>query len=126
MDTILSLYNSVPGRFVLLSLAIGIMTSGAKLPIGPDSFLRTILPAIPVLIGCALAVFAPGIWYVPSVDASLPLGMGAGALSSSAVELYNRYKEDAFKKALAMMARNSTPLPVTTQAPTPTEPNGPA
>ena len=118
MDTILSLYNSVPGRFVLLSLAIGIMTSGAKLPLAPDSFWRTILPAIPVLFGCALAVFAPGVWYVQGIDAALPLGMGAGALSSSAVELYNRYKEDAIKKALAALASNSST--------TPKGPNGPA
>jgi hypothetical protein len=75
----------------MLSLIIGLATQGIKAATPKETWVRAILPAIPIFIG-AICGLIPGVLIG---EAKLLLGAGAGALSSSAVELWNRYKDQA-------------------------------
>ena len=105
MDSLYSILLSPGGRVLLLSLVIGIATSGVKAFTHKDTFVRALLPAIPIFVG-VLAGLIPG---VLTGEAPLLLGAGAGALSSSTVELWNRYKAQLTIGDLKKLASGNAP-----------------
>jgi hypothetical protein len=104
MDSILAIALSPAGRVALLSLIVGLATQGLKTVTPGKTWLRAFLPAIPILLGGLLALI-PGVLIG---EGTLLLGLGAGAISSSLVELYNRYKEQAGNVALKRLGEGAS------------------
>lgn len=102
METLYALALSPWGRVLLLSLIIGLSMQGVKATTPPQTWLRAMLPAIPVLIG-GICGLIPGVLVG---EATVLLGAGAGALSSSMVELWGRYKDQAMVVALQQLPGN--------------------
>lgn len=100
MDNILALILSPLGRALFLSLIIGIALQGLKGFFAKGTLQRALLPLWAVLLG-ALAGLLPGVLIG---DAALLLGAGAGALSATVVETYNRYKDHIAELALKKLA----------------------
>lgn len=113
MDTVYAYLLTPLGRAVLLSLIIGGIMQPIKLTTPQGTWLRAMLPTIPVLIGL-LAAIVPGILIG---EAKLILGMGAGALSSSAFEIWDRYKAHAENLALGKLGVNPNTPPPNAQPP---------
>ncbi len=101
MDSIDAVVLSPWGRVILLSLVIGLATQGIKQVTPKETWLRALLPAIPVLLGGICGVI-PGIL---TGEATLLLGMGAGALSATTVELWNRYQDQIEVAAVKKMEK---------------------
>lgn len=105
MDSVYATILSPWGRVILLSLIIGLATAGIKATTPKETWLRALLPAIPVMIG-AICGLVPGVLIG---EARLLLGAGAGALSSSTVELWNRYKAQLTIGDLKKLASGNAP-----------------
>ena len=105
LNAIYALVLSAPGRVVFLALVIGLATQGVKTTTPKETWLRALLPAIPIMIG-ALCGLIPGVLIG---DARILLGAGAGALSSSAVELWNRYQDQLRTSELQKLSKLPPP-----------------
>ncbi len=113
MDSVYLVVLSAPGRALMLSLIIGISMQGIKATTPPQTWLRAMLPAIPILFG-AVCGLVPGIL---TGDAKILLGAGAGALSSSIVELFDRYKWHIESLALKKVGIDASPAVVLSATP---------
>ena len=96
LEQILALLLSPLGRALFLSLIIGIALQGFKSVSPKGTLRRALLPLWAVLLG-SCAGLLPGVLVG---DAALLLGAGAGALSATVVETYNRYKDHLAELAL--------------------------
>jgi len=100
MDTFYALLLSPLGRALLLSVAIGLVCQGLKTQAPKGSWLRALLPLWSILLGL-LASLIPG---VLTGEAATFLGLGAGALSSTTVEIWGRYKDQLVTLDLKKLA----------------------
>jgi len=105
MDTFYALLLSPLGRALLLSVAIGLVCQGLKTQAPKGSWLRALLPLWSVLLGL-LASLIPGV--LPG-EAATFLGLGAGALSSTTVEIWGRYKDQIVTLDLKKLASKGGP-----------------
>jgi hypothetical protein len=100
MDNLLTLLLSPLGRALLLSLTIGIAMQGLK-SVSPKGTLRRALLPLWAVLGGGVSGLLPN---VLTGEATLLLGAGAGALSATVVETYNRYKDHLAELALKRLA----------------------
>ncbi len=103
MDTLYALLLSPMGRFLSLAVAIGLVMRGIKEMAAKGTWLRALLPLVSVLLG-AICGLIPGLL---TGEAALFLGIGAGAISPVAVEVYDRYQAQIRELDLKRLAKGA-------------------